>query len=97
MNDPHQDVREAKALQAKIRRGQEDADLMWLLGHKEGRRIVWGMLGRSGIMRPVFNTNSMQMAFNDGVRNEGIKLFADISRVCPESYIQMMKENKQDD
>lgn len=93
--DPRKAERDEIALKAKIKQDQDDADLKWLMSHKEGRRIVWGIFERSGIMRPVFNTNSMQMAFNDGMRNEGVKLFADVNRVCIDSYILMAKENKQ--
>jgi hypothetical protein len=74
---------------------QEAADLDWLMSSRRGRRIVWGLLARSGVFRLSFNTNSMTMAFNEGVKNEGLRLMGLLHTVCPEQYVQMTKESKQ--
>ncbi len=71
----------------------EDGDTEWLMSSKRGRRIVWRMLERAGVFRLSFSTNSMQMAFNDGAKNEGLRLLAQIHAVCPDQYVQMLKES----
>ena len=87
----------AKAEQArrgKLARETEVDDLKWLMGSKRGRRIVWSHLDRAGVFRLSFNTNSMQMAFNEGQRNAGLQLLAQINTHCPEQYQAMIQEQK---
>lgn len=79
-------------LRTKLAQDNEDADLKWLMGLKRGRRIVWRFLDRAGVFRLSFSTNSMAMAFNEGNRNEGLRLLAQIHTLCPELYPVMVKE-----
>ena len=65
-------------LRNKLAKDTEEADLKWLMGSKRGRRIVWRFLDRAGVFRLSFNTNSMTMAFNEGNRNEGLRILAQI-------------------
>lgn len=77
---------------AKLETQREADDLKWLMGSRRGRRIVWRQLERAGVFRLSFNTNAMQMAFAEGARNEGLRMLAQINTVCPESYLEMLKE-----
>lgn len=81
-------------LVAKRRLAQagENEDLKWLMASKRGRRIAWRLLEEAGIFRISFNTNAMQMAFNEGNRNYGNKLLNSIHTLCPELYPVMLKE-----
>ncbi|HMN15201.1 MAG TPA: hypothetical protein PKD55_23020 [Bellilinea sp.] len=79
-------------LRNKLAKDTEEADLKWLMGSKRGRRIVWRFLDRAGVFRLSFNTNSMTMAFNEGNRNEGLRILAQIHTLCPELYPIMVKE-----
>lgn len=74
-------------------REQEIADIKWLMGSRRGRRMVWRQLERTGVFRLSFNTNSMQMAFAEGNRNEGLRTLAQIHSACPELYPVMIEEN----
>ena len=76
----------------KLARETEEADFKWLMGSTRGRRIVWGLLERAGVFRLSFSTNALQMAFNEGSRNEGNRLLAQINTICPEHYLSMTKE-----
>ena len=79
------------------RRAREEAeDFKWLLSSRRGRRIVWRFLDRAGVFRLSFNTNSMTMAFNEGNRNEGLRILAQIHTLCPELYPVMVKEQIHD-
>jgi hypothetical protein len=79
-------------LRKKLAKDTEEADFKWLMGSKRGRRIVWRLLDRAGIFRLSFNTNSMAMAFNEGSKNEGLRILANIHSLCPELYPTMVKE-----
>lgn len=87
--------------EAKKRLAQEveDEDLKWLMASKRGRRIVWRLLEVAGVFRISFNTNAMQMAFNEGNRNYGNKLLNSIHMLSPELYPVMVREalNGRDD
>ena len=83
-------------LRNKLATDNEEADLKWLMGSKRGRRIVWRFLDRAGVFRLSFNTNSMTMAFNEGNRNEGLRILAQTHTLCPELYPVMVKEQIHD-
>lgn len=70
-------------------------DLKWLLSNKRGRRFVLRLLERAGVWRLSFSTNAATMAFNEGTRNEGLRLMAQITTHCPDRYIEMLKESKE--
>ena len=76
----------------KQARDTEESDLKWLMGSKRGRRIIWRQLDRAGVFRLSFSTNALQMAFNEGNRNEGLRMLAQINTLCPEHYSAMTKE-----
>lgn len=73
----------------------ETNDVKWLMSQPQGRRIVKRTLERAGVHRLSFNTNSMQMAFNEGMRNEGLRLTATLMAACPELYTTMLKEKNE--
>lgn len=81
---------------ARLVRETEEADIKWLMGSKQGRRIVWRLLDRAGVFRLSFSTNAMQMAFAEGNRNEGLRTVAMIHKLCPEQYTVMVKEATDD-
>lgn len=72
-------------------------DLKWVMQNKRGRRVMHGFLERAGVYRLSFHTNALQMAFNEGSRNEGLALLAKLTEHCPELYSQMLKEQKDDE
>ena len=99
--DPTDLSAQVRAQAVKSQRDQvsaenEDVDLKWLMGSKRGRRIAWRLLDRAGVFRLSFNTNSMTMAFNEGVKNEGLRLLGLIHAVCPELYPTMIREQIND-
>lgn len=83
--------------QAKSKRAmqQEIEDIKWLMSNKRGRRYLYGVLERAGVMQLSFNTNAMMMSFNEGRRNEGLATLAKILAHCPDQYVSMLKENSE--
>lgn len=72
---------------------QQD-DTRWLMSTKRGRRIVWRLLEVSGVHRISFNADAMVMAFNEGNRNYGNQFLAEITSLCPDRYLEMLKEQR---
>lgn len=81
----------------KVALNQEAEDLKWLMSSKRGRRIVWRLLDRAGVFRLSFNATAMVMAFNEGTRNEGLRLLAAIHDHCPDRYVEMLTEQRKHD
>lgn len=68
-------------------------DLVTVMSSVEGRRLMHKLLARTGIYRCSFNGQSNATIFNEGARNQGLMLLADIQSAAPGSYITMLKEN----
>lgn len=90
-------TREAAEEKAKLRARIEVEDTKWLMSNKRGRRVIYGLLDRAGIWRLSFHTNALQMAFNEGTRNEGLALLSKLTEHCPDLYAQMLKEHRDDE
>lgn len=80
---------------ARLESQIEIDDVKWLMSNKRGRRFVARLLERAGVWRLSFNTNALTMAFNEGHRNEGLRLLAQVAAHCPERYMEMLKESKE--
>ena len=78
---------------ANIKEKDEADDLKWVMSSKRGRRFVWKVLDRAGVYRSSFTGNSATF-FNEGQRNIGLMLLADIHSACPDQYLAMIKEFK---
>lgn len=59
----------------------------------DGRRWIWLTLERMAVFRADEGLDPMRMAFDKGIRNEGLRLLADVTRICPNEYIRMTQEN----
>jgi hypothetical protein len=57
-----------------------------------GRQWVYSQLSRSGIFRTAFAPDALMMAYNEGLRSEGVLLFNDIITYCPNYFITMLEE-----
>lgn len=90
-----QESKQEADAEARVARETEIADLKWLMSSKRGRRIVWRLLEMSGPFRMSFDTNAMRMAFNEGNRNLGNRLFNEVMTLCPEMYPVMVKEQRE--
>jgi hypothetical protein len=97
--DIHAQEEERARLEDKARqqRERDKGDLVWLMRDKRGRRFVRSVLDRAGVYRSSFSTNALQMAMNEGQRNAGLVLTADLVAHCPDMYFQMLKEHSEDE
>ena len=75
-------------------RKSEVGDLKWLMGNVQGRRIVWRLLDRAGIYRSSFNHSGSVMAMNEGRRDMGLFLLAEVSDASPNGFLKLIAENQ---
>lgn len=73
---------------------RERNDVCMVLSTKQGRRFVWKYLEFCGVFRSTWEA-SARIHFNEGMRNVGLKLLADVNNAQPEAYLQMMREAKE--
>lgn len=71
----------------------EVEDIKWLMKGRQGRRIVWRLLEKTGVFRSSFTGNS-ETFFREGMRNVGLMLLAQINETCPEQYTLMVQEQR---
>jgi hypothetical protein len=92
---PDDERAEAKRAEEERRQREiEENDLRHVLNSKQGRRFVWRQLSAAGIYNLSFSTDTATMAFNEGGRNRGLTLLAEIMRTCPERYTDMLVEQR---
>lgn len=81
---------------AQLQRKREIEDFKWLVGHKQGRRLLWRLLSMTGVFTSSMTGNS-QTFFNEGRRDIGLQLMAEVNEHSLEAFVQMMKEAKADE
>jgi len=79
----------------KTRELQKKAALRKIMGDPEGRMWMWDLLGRCGAFQLSFSREALIMAFNEGRRDVGNHLIAEITRLNPELYMRMVNENQE--
>jgi hypothetical protein len=79
------------AREEKSKAAQEIEDIKVVLSTRAGRRFIWRHLTNAGIFQTTFTGNSATF-FNEGRRDIGLKILAEVNAASPESYLQMMKE-----
>lgn len=78
----------------QLEREQEREDLGRVMDTKWGRRFIWRQLEKAGVFRSSFAGEATHAtSFNEGQRNAGLKLFADLIEWCPGLYAKMQAEN----
>lgn len=83
---------QGRARTEKQKAAARDRAFIALMGSRDGRAFVWNILSRVRIFATSFNQSNAQTAFNEGERNIGLWLMADINRLCPDQYPVMVKE-----
>lgn len=89
-NDRRQ-IREARRM-AKLNERARSVTVTAIMSSILGRQWAYEFLSQCHVFAASFNPNALSMAYNEGQRNIGLALMADIMAVCPEQYITMMRE-----
>ena len=72
---------------------QRQAAFRAVMATADGRRWIWWLLDRCGVFRTSF-TGDATTYFNEGTRNVGLMVIADINALCPDLFVTMMTEAK---
>ena len=88
------DRRIAREKQARIDSIEERGEFVWLMSSRRGRRIVWRLLDKAGVYRSSFSAEPGVMAFQEGMRNIGLMIVAQIHAAAPGSYVRMIEEHR---
>ena len=83
---------ERRQKSAKTTRLQRNEDVRWLMGDARGRRFIWNLLAKAGVFRSSMGLSAELTAFNEGRRDLGLAVLADLMRLCPEEYGRMQAE-----
>lgn len=77
---------------------EEEADLKAILKTPSGRRFVWRVLAEARLFQTTYTMPyagaELQMAFLEGRKQFGYRLFQDVQRVAPKAWDLMVKEHK---
>lgn len=78
----------------KRQRDQELADVLFVMGDPAGRRFIHRLLARTGLYHSSFDENPHRASFNEGSRNIGLWVTAEIMKIAMPQYTQMIEEQK---
>lgn len=85
-----------KSKKANSRAQRDIDDLSTILSDIRGRRFLWRYLGECGVFRSSFNNSGSVTAYNEGMRNIGLKILSEIMEADPEAYTLMATESKKE-
>lgn len=69
-------------------------DLKKLLATKEGRKVLWELLDWCNLIGSSFRQNPIDMAYLEGQRSIGQKLFRNIEAADDNGYLKLLEEHK---
>lgn len=81
----------------RLRAERADADLLWLMNQREGRRFVGRLLQSCHLYETSFagpGSSNGATFFREGERNVGLQVLADITRLCPDLYARMLGDSR---
>lgn len=81
---------------AELLQEQQDADLCAVLSSAHGLRFFRRLLEATGVYQDSFNANALAMANNEGRRKVGLFVVNEITRVCPEKYLEILTLNQKE-
>ena len=88
---------DAKRKRATRKAKQAENDIIAVMKTIEGRRFIARLLQACGLNRRSFNPanpDPQLTAWLDGHRDVGLGLTGDLTRICPELFVQMEKETR---
>lgn len=86
------EAQEELAKQQAKRREVEMADFRRLMSEPFGRRFVWRLMSEANVFRDVESDNPLHLAKFNGERRQGLRLLNEILTLCPEQWVNMIKD-----
>lgn len=100
MTDDRYDAGDEKHVSRKRARADRDKVIRnrvirAFMSNEEGRRYIWLELSSLNVFAQYEGLveNHAGLAFAEGKRSVGVRLLNDVSRLAPEDYIKMLREN----
>lgn len=87
---------ERKEVRGRLGRRRELEDVSFILSTLQGRRFYWRIMQRCGIHKLSFTGNNTTF-FNEGERNIGLTLLADLEEADPSAYVKCLTEARQEE
>ena len=86
--------RQVKAAKERAARDAEveETIIKVIMRHPDGRRWMWNQLAECQCFANDANLDPGWMAYQKGLRNYGLKLFAAVGKHAPAEYLTMTKE-----
>lgn len=85
---------DAAGRDVKLETEQRDADLLEVMKTPWGRRVVYRLLSNAKLEQPSYAAElTHATAFNEGVREMGVKLNRELKRVAFNEWLLMQQEN----
>lgn len=91
IDDPEK-IKRRESRDVLLRRKQLE-DIRVILSDARGRRFYWRLLVECGIFKSSFTGNNTTF-FNEGRRDVGLVLLADLNEADPSAYLVMLDESK---
>jgi len=66
-----------------------------LLSTRPGRRFIWNLMVDCGIFRSSFDNSGSVTARNEGRREVGLRVLAEVNEAAPEQYLTMLRESQE--
>lgn len=85
------DVRK-RARESKRNETQRIDTLKTIMSAPNGRAYIWWLLGQCGVYRTSVSTDPHRTYFNEGQRNIGLMVFAELHEHCAGDYQRMVNE-----
>ncbi len=70
-------------------------DFKQIMAAPHGRRFVSELLDHCRLYQASYGPDERSTCFNEGRRNVGLKILADINDICPELYAVMVNERNE--
>lgn len=74
---------------------REMNEILTILQTSQGRQYIWRLLEKCGVYQSSFDNSGSRVYFNEGQRNIGLMILADVNDADPDAYVTMMKEAKE--
>lgn len=85
------EVRRAEKSAARAERNRGEV-LQQIASTTAGRQYLWELLEAAHIFSTPYSPDTNQTYFNLGEQNAGLRLLSDITKFCPEEFINAMRE-----
>ncbi|HAW2880419.1 hypothetical protein LOK69_00600 [Escherichia coli] len=74
---------------------REKDDIKFVMDSEQGRRVIWSLLVKGQVFGTCFNVEPHITAFNEGQRNLALVLFQRVMAHCPDQYLKMAAEARE--